>query len=621
MNYQKAGNMPGNSHDIITALQCRVAVLEAQLTQAQHDKRIADETVRHVLGLMAEQQAQMAAKRGGGDMEKMHQIGDLLMAVHNMVATLNARANGVEVGALNRNPSINGVHYLDSSGAHGESSNGIGTGISNGNYNVQGMEHPDSSGAHEGSSSGGTVRTVVNLMDIESSRGNMNSGAVNSQAASERGDNISLASLVVDQSSSAASPWIENQVLQKAPRVAPAPIVHRTYFTGPKNPGLDHLDQGTAYNPNGGLAHGHVGGGHFDMDANNAPESSHRAGKSAVIEGGDTSRDIKPSRYKIGPYAKYAFYDILYPTKAPFAAIFATPEARNIASQNTTNGDDLPSNSPRFENYGLCYRPFNPTDYIYSTVIITNIDPEYGAPELLDQIRGGSIFKVVLLDTKALMRQTVSTTRLPVLSVERTLSALVTFCKGDDAQLYVGHVQNNYIMLGENRLWAELVETPTYPLHVMVSTARGVQLRPLQDSDSRSLKVKGFRYDRCTMQELKAIINMRAQSNTWASIRLDDDENLWLHFTSIQAAQFAFEQLNSKALFRGCKVLVMPDPCAGPLEDMVNSGPDKGKHVMHSSREGADHVTCLENMGESSGGNVQVGGSEDEEADVHACKG
>ena len=210
------------------------------------------------------------------------------------------------------------------------------------------------------------------------------------------------------------------------------------------------------------------------------------------------------------------------------------------------------------EELGLFFRPEIPTEDMYSTIVINNIDPGTHIRDLLSKIRGGSVFKISLLDT--------------VMITNNSLSALVTFFKGSAAKAYVTFVEEHGVVLDGRLLEASVVGKPTHPPKVIANMVLGQVPRDLQDSHSRCLEVENFPLEKIKPLELIHLITMRSRADSLVSLVLRDNGVLEIHFSSVQGAQYALEQFRTKARFLGCKVKFAEDPCGGPIEQLMEKG-------------------------------------------------
>ena len=231
-----------------------------------------------------------------------------------------------------------------------------------------------------------------------------------------------------------------------------------------------------------------------------------------------------------------------------------------MATTITTNPGPLlgarneQENSKTQDGLGLFYHPDSPTEDCFSTVIISGIEPGTEVRDVLSRVRGGVIVKIALMNTTTI--------------TEDSYSAMVTFLRGAAAKAYVNHVQEHGVTLHGRLLKAAVVALPTYPPKLVVNMASCQVLRDIPDTYSRCLEIRNFPRDRISPPQLKAFITMHSRANPIALINHYDNGTLEIHFTSIQGAQFALEQFQSKGRFVGCKVSFAKDPCAGPIEQL-----------------------------------------------------
>ena len=224
---------------------------------------------------------------------------------------------------------------------------------------------------------------------------------------------------------------------------------------------------------------------------------------------------------------------------------FTTAIERSLAMNNNRHSagpEDL--KVPDFFRYGIQYNPSIYERNTLRTVSIMGLHPKITKSELFDNIRGGFVISVELLNT---------------VSITGTLSALVQFLYERDALAFDDSVRQNPLRFHGKAAYVRVLSTPTWPLSPNLSKAI------LQLKHTRCLEVHDFprevgpvdlrhdlrAHDTLTYDNLERI-NMRA------------DGVLELGFTSIYAAGKGYGILTGFRRYQKCRVLFAVDPCSLP---------------------------------------------------------
>jgi hypothetical protein len=210
---------------------------------------------------------------------------------------------------------------------------------------------------------------------------------------------------------------------------------------------------------------------------------------------------------------------------------------------------------PDIFRYGIQYVPEEDDENYFRTVTISNLPPSVSLREVLARVRGGVIASAILMDTKHLLRG--------------TMSARVVFVEDFDACAFVSYTSAHPLVFGENgdarTAVITLVPTPTYP------PSQGMIKRmKAERKDTRCLAIHNFPNE-LSLTKLQSDL---ACGNGWRADNLvetylDQHNTLHLHFSNIQLAGSAFAILTTNwHTYRGLNVTFEEDPCAGLLEEM-----------------------------------------------------
>ena len=199
---------------------------------------------------------------------------------------------------------------------------------------------------------------------------------------------------------------------------------------------------------------------------------------------------------------------------------------------------------PGFFKHGIRYVPKVNERDIYRTVVISGLLPSITMMNLLEKVRGGILVDAKLLDT---VKFTGSNT------------ALVTFLHERSAKAYENHTKQHPVAFKNLVAQVAIVPTPTWPIPVNLRRSIEVFGR------TRCFEVHNIPRD-FKRQELTASSVMESES--LECMRLVDGV-LAIRFASIRAAEVSSAMFGKALRYRGCTIKYIPDPCAQPLETLL----------------------------------------------------
>ena len=214
---------------------------------------------------------------------------------------------------------------------------------------------------------------------------------------------------------------------------------------------------------------------------------------------------------------------------------------------------------PEFFKYGIRYIPKLNEHNLYRTVAISGILPSVTMKALLEKVRGGIIVDAKILDTA---------------KITGSNTALVTFLYECSAVAYEEHARQHPIAFSNVFARIAVVSTPTWPM-----------------PDSLRLGIEEFGHTRClevhnipsyislpaVREELRSSPVMKSDSIEW--MRLSADGVLRLRFSYIRAAVHSSGFFIKASRYRGCTFKYIPDPCAQPLETLLEQRIDSSEAV------------------------------------------
>ena len=216
---------------------------------------------------------------------------------------------------------------------------------------------------------------------------------------------------------------------------------------------------------------------------------------------------------------------------------------------------------PDMVRYGIQYVPQEDDENYLRTVCISNLPSDVQLRDVLARVRGGLIANAILMDTKTVMNG--------------AMSAMIFFLESYDAAAFVEYTSKHPVAFGltDDAITATvaLVPTPTYPL------SQGIVWRMKQDkTDTRCLTIKNFPPDLSPSKVQHDIAHRNGhRADSLVEFYLDAHKTLHLEFSNISLAGLSFAILTNVMLYNGLEVNFAPDPCAGPLEELLLPLPNR----------------------------------------------
>ena len=232
---------------------------------------------------------------------------------------------------------------------------------------------------------------------------------------------------------------------------------------------------------------------------------------------------------------------------------------------------------PDFFKHGIHYVPKFYEQDIYRTVAISGLSPSVTMKSLLEKVRGGVVVDAKLLDTA---------------KITGSQTALVTFLHEYSAMAYEEHARQHPIAFSNALAQIAVVPTPTWPMPFTLLS--GIE----KSGHTRCFEVYGFPRNislTAVRQELTSSPVMK--SNSLECVRLGSDGILGLRFSSIRAAVRASAMFSRALRYGGCTVKYIPDPCAQPLETLLDRRTETSEAVKEDASEPcftSDAKTCTE---------------------------
>ena len=232
---------------------------------------------------------------------------------------------------------------------------------------------------------------------------------------------------------------------------------------------------------------------------------------------------------------------------------------------------------PDFFKHGIHYVPKLYEQNIYRTVAISGLSPSVTMKSLLEQIRGGMVVDAKLLDTA---------------KITGSQTALVTFLHEYSAMAYEEHARHHPIAFSNAVAQILVIPTPTWPMPFTLRS--GIE----KSGHTRCFEVhKVPRNISLTTVRPELTSSPVMKSNSLECVRLGTDGVLGLRFSSIRAAVRASAMFSKALRYRGCTVVYIPDPCAQPLETLLDQRTATSEAVKEDTSEPcytSDAKTCTE---------------------------
>ena len=238
------------------------------------------------------------------------------------------------------------------------------------------------------------------------------------------------------------------------------------------------------------------------------------------------------------------------------SSIYRKESTAVVGQAVAMKADDDHKCAPRFADltdYTLRFIPSPTARNLYRHVILYGLKSTCSIAQVLEQVHGGLVIDVKLLDT---------------VSITGSKSVLISFFEEHAAISFQSYVSTHAVIINGKNVTASMVSTPSRPLHLIFKRA----IRELHHT--RCLEIQNF------PQEVSAT-TLRRELETHPALKCDAIEHmemdaqgtLILYFVSIVAAQQACDNLSHRQKYRRCRIRYAQDPCARPFDvDSANVG-------------------------------------------------
>ena len=203
---------------------------------------------------------------------------------------------------------------------------------------------------------------------------------------------------------------------------------------------------------------------------------------------------------------------------------------------------------PDFFKHGIRFVPRSTEQDVYRTVIISGLPLSITMEAVLEKVRGGILIDAKLLNTA---------------DITGSNTALVNFLHEHSAMAFEDHAKEYPINFSNVFARVAVIPTPTWPIPVNLRTS-------IEEGRTRCLEIHELPPNislPTLRQELTASPVMKSTSLEY--MRLRADGVLELRFSSIRAAEHSSAFFRKTLRYRGCTIQCLPDPCAQPLETLL----------------------------------------------------
>lgn len=226
---------------------------------------------------------------------------------------------------------------------------------------------------------------------------------------------------------------------------------------------------------------------------------------------------------------------------------------------------------PNLFKYGIRYIPTSSDRGIYRTVVISDIPSGVTMMQLLKKVRGGMVVDVKLLDT---------------IGITGAQSAMVTFLHEHSASAYLDYAKEHCIVFNGVAARVTMVSTPTWPIPF------NLQALIDQHGHTRCFEVHNFPLGISASTLKRELTDSPVmKSSSLESMEKLEAGVLSLRFASVRVAGRAAAMFEYTHRYAGCKVKFGPDPCAKPLETLLDGGTVKPGPVSHIALKAEDSFT------------------------------
>ena len=221
---------------------------------------------------------------------------------------------------------------------------------------------------------------------------------------------------------------------------------------------------------------------------------------------------------------------------------------------------------PDFFKHGIHFVPRSTEQDFYRTVVISGLPFYITMEALLEKVRGGMLIDAKLLNTA---------------DITGSNAALITFLHEHSALAFEDHAQKNPIVFSNVFAQVAVIPTPTWPIPINLRTS-------IKEGRTRCLAIHGFPPNISLPTLRQELTNSPVMKSTSLEyMRLRADRVLELRFSSIRAAEHSSALFRKTLRYRGCTIQHLPDPCAQPLETLL----EHPTYVSASVEEGTPDVS------------------------------
>ena len=227
---------------------------------------------------------------------------------------------------------------------------------------------------------------------------------------------------------------------------------------------------------------------------------------------------------------------------------------------------------PGFFKHGIHFVP-RPTEHdFYRTVVISGLPLSIRMEALLQKVRGGMLIDAKLLNTADLTG---------------SKTALITFLHEYSALAFEDHAKKYPIIFSNIYAQVAVIPTPTWPIPIDLQTS-------IEEGHTRCLEIHRLppNISLPTLRQ-ELTISPVMKSSSLEYMRLRADGVLELHFSSIRAAEYSSAFFRKTLRYHGCTIQCVPDPCAQPLETLLEQPSYGSASVKEESPEVSSNTRNL----------------------------
>lgn len=255
-------------------------------------------------------------------------------------------------------------------------------------------------------------------------------------------------------------------------------------------------------------------------------------------------------KHTISAFSKSSFGPALKEPVWEVSTLFhSSTQRENTVALHKREAGASEHSFPDLFKYGVRFEPDPNERDIYRTVLIRGIPVETKMKELLEKVRGGMVVDAKLLDTQKLTGSN---------------TALIIFLHEHAALAYEEYAQTNPVVLNGRQAVVIALPTPTYPMPISLR-------RAIEDHQhTRCLEVHKFpRHVPETKLRADLRVYFSISGHRLQHMKMRNDGILELHFSAVNYAGKGFGMLTTFKLYNGCKTFFVADPCAQPVETLL----------------------------------------------------